>query len=213
MTNPIADYHSHIRSDIFDLVPQCERLLDLGGGTGATAAELKRIGRCAFAGLIDLVAPAQDDRLDFVAQTNLDSPHAINDVTKEYGPFDVILCLDVLEHLARPEMLMPQIVAALRPGGAVIASIPNVRHISVVAPLIFRGRWDYADSGILDRTHVRFFVRDSAIALLRNAGLEIDKVQPSGFGRRSYRLLNLLTLGLFRDFFTIQYFIRARRPA
>ncbi len=53
----------------------------------------------------------------------------------------------------------------------IVASLPNVRHYRVSGGLLFRGRWHLQDAGILDRTHLRFFVKDTMIELLTHSGL------------------------------------------
>jgi hypothetical protein len=78
---------------------------------------------------------------------------------------------DVLEHLVDPEAVLGHLVRYLAHDGAVIASIPNVRHESVALPLLVDGLWSYADAGILDRTHLRFFTLPSMVSLLAEAGL------------------------------------------
>jgi 2-polyprenyl-3-methyl-5-hydroxy-6-metoxy-1,4-benzoquinol methylase len=206
---PGDNYHGAIRRDIIPLVADGERLLDVGGGYGATAAELKRLGRCRFAGVIDRVAPARHDGLDFSDQGDLAVPGELTRKAAAHGPFDTILCLDVLEHLIAPDRLLEEAMHLLRPGGQLIVSIPNVRHVSVVLPLL-RGHWDYADTGVLDRTHLRFYVRRTAVALIEAAGFSVERVVASNTQTRTQRLLNLATLGLLRDLFTVQYFIVAR---
>jgi hypothetical protein len=57
----------------------------------------------------------------------------------------------------------------------VIVSVPNVAHLWVRLSLAL-GRWDYADRGILDRTHLRFFTKRSFAALLRDAGLSVEEL-------------------------------------
>ena len=64
----------------------------------------------------------------------------------------------------------------LAPGGTVIVSVPNVAHLWVRLSLL-AGRFDYADRGILDRTHLRFFTRGSLLALLTGAGLVVDTLR------------------------------------
>lgn len=86
------------------------------------------------------------------------------------GDFDVILCADVLEHLADPAAVLGALLRALATGGDVVVSVPNVAHLWVRL-LLLAGRFDYADRGILDRTHLRFFTARSLEALLAGAGL------------------------------------------
>jgi 2-polyprenyl-3-methyl-5-hydroxy-6-metoxy-1,4-benzoquinol methylase len=85
--------------------------------------------------------------------------------------FDVIIFADVLEHLPWPVGVLRRYLDALAPGGSVIVSLPNVGLWSVRLAHLF-GRWDYEETGVLDRTHLRFFTRKSAKWLLDQAGLE-----------------------------------------
>jgi 2-polyprenyl-3-methyl-5-hydroxy-6-metoxy-1,4-benzoquinol methylase len=85
--------------------------------------------------------------------------------------FDAIIFADVLEHVPWPVGVLRRYLEALAPGGSVIVSLPNVGLWSVrFAHLL--GRWDYEETGVLDRTHLRFFTRKSAKWLLTQGGLE-----------------------------------------
>lgn len=88
--------------------------------------------------------------------------------------FDLALLLDVLEHVNTPAELLAEAVARVRPGGALLVSVPNVAHWSMRAALL-AGEFPYAQRGILDRTHVHFFTRRSLRALLEGAGLVIEE--------------------------------------
>jgi len=88
--------------------------------------------------------------------------------------FDAILLIDVLEHLGDPTGALRRLFPLLREGGRIVVAIPNVAHWSVRLRLLV-GRFDYEDSGILDRTHVRFYTRETARAMLEEAGLEIQE--------------------------------------
>lgn len=209
----LATYHSNIRTDIAALVPQAARLLDIGGGTGATALHLKRIGRADQVGVLDRVVDGAMAGLDFASNADLDDAAAVEAFLAAAGPFDVILLLDVLEHLVDPWALVDLCAEHLAPGGVIVASVPNIRYFTAVRDLVLRGRWNYADSGILDRTHLLFFVQETAIALLERSGLRVERVERSAIGPPRWRAFNRLTFGAFRDFFTLQYFIRARKSA
>jgi 2-polyprenyl-3-methyl-5-hydroxy-6-metoxy-1,4-benzoquinol methylase len=88
------------------------------------------------------------------------------------GPFDAIVYGDVLEHLSEPLPVMVGLNRTLAPGGRVVVSVPNVAHLWVRFSLVV-GRWEYAERGLLDRTHLRFFTRRSFRAFLGRAGLEV----------------------------------------
>ena len=88
------------------------------------------------------------------------------------GPFDAIIYGDVLEHLGDPLSALLAVNQTLAPGGLVVVSVPNVAHLWVRLSLL-AGRFDYADRGILDRTHLRFFTRRTLRELLRAAGLTV----------------------------------------
>jgi SAM-dependent methyltransferase len=83
--------------------------------------------------------------------------------------FDVVLMLDVLEHLRDPAILLERVGAVLAEGGWAVISLPNVAHISLRLSLL-EGRFRYSDVGLLDRTHLRFFDRAGIDELLAEAG-------------------------------------------
>lgn len=85
---------------------------------------------------------------------------------------DLALALDVLEHVGDPAALLREVVSRCRTGGTILLSVPNVAHWSVRAQLAL-GRFDYADRGILDRTHLRFFTRRSFLELVTAVGLTV----------------------------------------
>lgn len=87
--------------------------------------------------------------------------------------FDFILFGDVLEHLRNPQEVVKYCKTKLKPGGCIIASIPNIMHISVMEQLI-NGRFSYQDVGVLDRTHIHFFTYYEIIIMFQEEGYEVD---------------------------------------
>lgn len=145
------------------------RALDVGAADGFLASRLALAGWrvTALEGDAALAARARAAGLE-VIEADLDGG-----VLALPGPFDAIVCGDVLEHLRDPLGALRALLRALAPGGLMVVSVPNVAHLWVRLSLLL-GRFDYADRGILDRTHLRFFTRRTLLALLEEAGLAVD---------------------------------------
>jgi 2-polyprenyl-3-methyl-5-hydroxy-6-metoxy-1,4-benzoquinol methylase len=93
-------------------------------------------------------------------------------------PFDVVVCADVLEHLASPEAMLARIHQWLHPDGILLVSLPNIANISIRAALL-AGRFRYTDRGILDRSHFSFYTRSSARELLERSGFRVTSLEPT----------------------------------
>ena len=144
-------------------------MLDLGFGAGHFAERIRPACRY-LAGLeLDPGAAAEGAPFfdDAVAGDILDG---ISGPWKE--PFDVIVAGDVLEHLPRPGDLLAALKPLLKSDGRLLVSLPNVANVTVRASLLL-GRFPYADRGILDRTHLRFYTRSSARRLLEESGFAV----------------------------------------
>ena len=203
------DYHDLVRRDVLALLPgHAGRVLDFGGGIGATSSALKAEGRASHAVVADLVEGARPAEIDRTFTGDLNRLDLVDRIVDEAGPFDTILCLDILEHLYDPWAVMARLARGLSPGGSVVASIPNVNYIGLVGPLVLFGRWELQDAGMLDRTHIRWFTRKTASELMTGAGLTLRRVDHSLMPRK-YRLLDCLTMGAFRRFFVMQYVLVA----
>jgi SAM-dependent methyltransferase len=95
------------------------------------------------------------------------------------GPFDIVLCADILEHLREPGRLLEQIRPLLAAGGRVAASLPNSGNLYFRLNVL-AGRFPRHDKGLFDRTHLRFFMWAGWKKLFRAHGYEFDLVRPSG---------------------------------
>jgi 2-polyprenyl-3-methyl-5-hydroxy-6-metoxy-1,4-benzoquinol methylase len=170
-----ADYHYHedVNWGLLRLWGKRTglRVLDVGCGFATTSARIQRLGNdvTGIDSATDIGATA-GKRLGRVVQADLED---FETVTRELGDtrFDVLIFADVLEHLVWPVSALRRYLAFLKDGGSVIVSLPNVALWSVrLAHLA--GRWEYAETGVLDRTHLRFFTRRSARWLLEQVELE-----------------------------------------
>ncbi len=212
----VDGYHNQVRLDVIPLIPKTTgTLIDIGGGTGATAAHIKNLGLAARVGTVDLVRPyVTPVGVDFQFFGNLEDDEFFAEVVAAEGPFDTILCLDILEHLVDPWALVARLHQALRPGGRIVASIPNVRHFRVSGGLFFKDRWNLTDAGILDRTHLRFFVKETAVELMTSSGLVLESVEPPQRSRHRRRVaaVHKLTRGRLSSLVDVQYVVVVRRP-
>ncbi len=210
---PRPGYHDRVQTEILPLLPPGGgTLLDIGGGMGATALWLRKHGLASKVGVVDRIAPLAGPRLlDFRETGDLEDPHVLARTFARTGPVRTILCLDVLEHLRDPWSIVRRLHRGLAPGGVIIASIRNVRNYEVVFPLVFQNRWTLTEAGILDRAHLRFFVRSTAIDLMTCSGLTLDRVLAVPSGGPRIRTLRRATLGLFNSFTDQRYLIRVQR--
>ena len=203
-------YFNNARLDILPLLPEySESVLEIGCGNGATLKYLKDRGKCKVTTGIELTEPAASEAEQHIDITLIgDAEKIIN--TLDSDSYDTVLCLDILEHLVEPWLMVEQISRVLKKDGLAIASIPNLRTFRVISNLAISGKFDYADTGIMDKTHLRFFTRTSALELLKTDALEVDHWIHSPFAAMSKSaIFNTITFGIFRDLLTEQYLIRA----
>lgn len=163
-------YFEADRHELRELVPAtARRVLDVGCGGGALGGALKRDRDIEVVGLEGFADAAERarERLDDVVCADLD---ALEELPFPDGSFDAMVFGDVLEHLRDPHRLLRTLRPYLAPGGVIICSIPNVRHWSVLFPLLVQDRWTYEDAGLLDRTHVHFFTLDEFARMLDETG-------------------------------------------
>lgn len=211
----LSAYYGHVRREAADLLSgQGLRVLEVGCGAGATLAHLREQGTAGWVAGVEPFAAAAEvarARLDAFWQADIET----FEPPIEAQSLDAVLCLDVLEHLRDPWAAASRLAGLLRPGGAMIVSVPNVRNFSVVLPLLFAGRFRYdPKGGILDQTHLRFFVRESAIALVAQAGLAVDHLAPLGLKRwKNKWIINALLGGALTDLYARQFLIRGVKPA
>lgn len=98
-----------------------------------------------------------------------------NKLIKKY---DYIICADVLEHLVNPDVVLRFLKTKLKKGGVVLISIPNIACWNMRLDLL-RGRFDYQESGLLDKTHLRFYTYNIFLKLVENCGYKIEKIFPT----------------------------------
>lgn len=215
------DYYLETRPDIQAVIDaRGKRILDVGCAAGLLGRALKDAGAASVTGI------EQNPQAAELAEENLD--HVYVGGVEEFAAllsganFDYVILADVLEHTANPWSLLASLRHSLTDDGRVVASIPNIRFYSIIARLIFN-RWGYRESGILDKTHLRFFTLPTINEMFEGAGFSVERIE------RKYRLFeNQSRIGrvgavasrlfcrfvaplLWRNFFTFQYIVIAKK--
>jgi len=144
------------------------------------------------------------------------------------GYFDVVVCNDVIEHMVDHDRFLREIGAHIAPGGVLVGSVPNMRYYRALFELLLLRDWDYRDTGVLDRTHLRWFTARSLRRSLQRAGFAIERFEGingdtrfalfRGFALTRQHLphalfawaLIVLTLGRWYDIRFMQFAFRAR---
>ncbi len=213
-------YYAHERPEVAALVPRDARfVVDVGCASGTLGAALKRSRPdLQVRGIEPVKAQADKARLvlDDAVQGRAEDP-----LPAHWPQPDCVIFADVLEHLVDPWNTLRHWHRILRPGGTLVVSLPNVGHKQVLSGLL-RGRWDYEDAGILDRTHLRFFTRETALELLEETGFEVVRFEravqpePSFVGRQLVRWATGKSSrkhfgARWADLVTLQFLLVARR--
>lgn len=117
--------------------------------------------------------------------------------------YDLIIMADSLEHLADPWKVLTDLYQNSAVGTKLLISVPNIREKNVLIPLLFQGRFDYQNSGVMDRTHLHFFTRSSLMSILRETGWTVEKIEPNI--KQKY-LKWWYPYNLLEEFIAVQYF-------
>ena len=205
----VGQEHFQRRDDVIAMLPRpLGRILDVGCGPGLTGQALLEQGALEVWGIErdkELAAEAST-RLTRVLGSDLEA-----DPTGGLpaGYFDTIVYADILEHLIDPWTLLKRQRPLLAERGAIVASIPNVRNLRVVLPLILKGEWAYTEEGLLSIGHVRFFTTRSMREMLISSGFRIE-AESANYATRG-RWLRRVSAGALDDLVARQRLFRAVR--
>ena len=200
------NYYGRQRSTMLQYLPEdIKVLLDIGCGEGGFGEIVKTQRGAEVWGieLNDHAAKVASTKLDRVFTGNVETDQL--ELPDEY--FDCIVFNDVLEHLSYPCHVLKKVKNMLKSDGYLLASIPNIRFYEQVKMLLVRGDWEYEISGIMDRTHMRFFTFKSAKRMFEENGYQV--VTMEGINRANFpwkfNLLNLMLGGRLEDMRYVQF--------
>jgi 2-polyprenyl-3-methyl-5-hydroxy-6-metoxy-1,4-benzoquinol methylase len=144
---------------LLDHVAPGSTVLELGPASGYMTRILAAKGCVVDA--IEINPADAEKAASFCRTMVIGSIEDVENFKRLAGPYDVILIADVLEHLRAPEKILPLLRERLAKGGEAIVSLPNIAFWKMRFELL-RGRFEYTDMGLLDRTHLRFYTLKSA---------------------------------------------------
>jgi 2-polyprenyl-3-methyl-5-hydroxy-6-metoxy-1,4-benzoquinol methylase len=149
-------------------------ILDVGCSAGYLGEYFKTLGHHVTG--IDINAEAIEVAREYLDEVYCESLDIF--FAREFkNKFDVVLFGDVLEHVTNPEEILNKTANVLSTDGVVVASIPNVSHLAVRAMLL-EGRWEYANLGLLDKDHFRFFTKENIYKLFSDSNFEVLDMKP-----------------------------------
>jgi 2-polyprenyl-3-methyl-5-hydroxy-6-metoxy-1,4-benzoquinol methylase len=196
-------YYANARQDIVDALPRpIGSALDVGCGSGAVGARLRAAGATRLTGVEIVPEQAELARAHYDVVLAEPVEQALE---KLEGPFDTILCLDVLEHLVDPERVMAALRELAAPGARLQVSLPNARHVSLMRDLIFRGTFGYTQWGHRDKTHLRWFTKRDIVDAMTDSGWAVQRVSHPALNRS--RQLDRVTRGRSTEFLVGQWYV------
>jgi len=198
-----ADFVARLPSD-----PQ-SAILEIGCGSGETGALALAEGRCGRYAGVELTEAAAAKARSVLSEVVVGDVERL-ELPWQPASFDALILSEVLEHLVEPWTVLERVARLVRPGGTVLASSPNLAHWRVIAGLA-RGRFELADQGVFDRTHMRWFTPASFRAMFEQAGFEVPSVHPiTPFSGRS-RIISRLSGGRLDHLLMVQICVEGRR--
>jgi methionine biosynthesis protein MetW len=158
-------------------IPPGSKLIDIGCGNSSVCGQWFQRRRCDYLG-VDVSGHALAE-----ARTTGLNVCKIDDATRLPYPedtFDAAVCIEVLEHLFQPQIAAKEIFRVLRPGGVLIATVPNAAYWRRRLELLF-GRWNpLGDALSIEQPwrdpHIRFFTRSTLKAMLRSVDFDPTNV-------------------------------------
>lgn len=171
------------------------KVLDVGCAIGYLGEYLATEKQCEVWGI-------ESDRESFEVAQAKNYKHVLNKTIEDSladpvligQQFDYVLLGDVLEHLVKPEQVLVLLKKFIHPDGRLLVSLPNVAHYSVRLALLC-GKWNMADAGIMDRTHLHFYTMATAQKLFDQNGWQVESVRARGDLERLFGKIGLEKIG------------------
>ena len=173
-------YQPEINQVAFDLISKTiknkkdiKNILDVGCGYGLLSKQLKRTyPKLNLYGIEHAKEASQSSqKILKLLKSDIEDISFIKRKIKTQK-FDVIIFSDVLEHLYDPVGIIKSYQSFLNQDGTIVVTVPNIANIFSRIALLF-GYFNYSETGVMDKTHIRFFNKENLIKLAKESNLEI----------------------------------------
>ena len=196
------NYFQNTRAEMAEFLPDnAQNIIEVGCGEGVFGQMLKKhfSGSIVWGIEIDAAAvPQAKKQLDRVLKGDIDG--LWDKIPNNH--FDLVVFNDVLEHMIDPYSVLKKIQTKLKPGGYIVSSIPNIRYYHTLHALVMAGEFEYQESGVLDRTHLRFFTQKSIRRMYERLGYNIVRhsgINPMPSPPLRFKFLEMLSKKRFDD--------------
>lgn len=212
-------YYFYPRKDLVELIEESKEkdmnILDIGCGCGAMLGYIKgRYPNIKTYG-IEIVENAVKFAKYIVDEVVCCDVEQL-EFSWEEGFFDYVIMGDVLEHLKRPDIVLKRLKKHIKKGGHIIVSMPNVKHYSVILPLLLKDEFTYSEAGILDTTHLKMYTATEIKRLIVESGYKIETMrcaQGKDLDEKTNEMLEKLMEALEivdkQTFIAYQYIVKA----
>ena len=205
-------YYVQHRSEMLPFIPpHTKRMLDVGCAEGGFASlVLTQRPNIEIWGIEPVEQAAQKAQVRLTKVLCCGIETAIDQLPA--GHFDCITFNDVLEHLVDPWAVLKMMRDKLAQGGQLLASIPNLRYFPVIKQIIQEADLRYTHSGVLDRTHLRFFTQKSMIQMFKDCGYRVERIVGINGEKLPFKfaLINRLVGGAWNDMQYKQFAVAAQ---
>jgi 2-polyprenyl-3-methyl-5-hydroxy-6-metoxy-1,4-benzoquinol methylase len=168
-----SNYYTNSRDEVFSKLIKLEkgRILEIGCGSGIMLTkfsmkwpEYEHVG-------VDIAN---------MAMPNSGFKFICSDIysleSKDIGQFDIIVLLDVLEHFGDSEKLLNHMKTFSKPNSIFVFSIPNIRFIVGLYYILVKKDFPELDSGIFDRTHIKFYTKNKILRMMNTENFKVDRI-------------------------------------
>jgi SAM-dependent methyltransferase len=207
-------YEDVVRSDILRMIPSDgAQIGSIGCGSGATEQQLVSAGRQVHG--VDVNPLAIEKAAPRLTTARLIAPDDRNPFPPD--SLDGLILADVIEHLPAAWDALQSYARAVRPGGWIVISVPNMRNMRVLWTFMIRGDWPENPTGIFDATHLQVISRRRLDRWFAHAGIVpeqwFDLYLTRGAKQAFLRTFDRVTFRAFHEWMMMQHQVRCRKPA